>query len=179
MKKFLNIVTICLLAALSATAQTHRLRIRTMPDKVFHVTIQCYGPEAQLSNNGYFYGGEDLYSINNDTMAIDLQLPVGAAIEMWVNPYLGKRGDYKLVNWKDGGAITTVASNANGAYLMRMPDRDVDLVGTFEYDPTSPSEYEQPSIGSWNPTTATLILDSEDEDHFPLGFTYEDCSKVK
>lgn len=179
MKKFLNIVTICLLAALSATAQTHRLRIRTMPDKVFHVTIQCYGPEAQLSNNGYFYGGEDLYYINNDTMAIDLQLPVGAAIEMWVNPYSGKTEDYKLVNWKDGGAITTVASNGNGAYLMRMPDRDVDLVGTFGYDPSSPNEYEQPSIGSWNPTTATLILDSEDEDHFPLGFTYEDCSKVK
>lgn len=181
MKKFLNIITLLLLVAMTATAQspqTHRLKVRTMPDRVFSTTLsyQTMGIDE--------YGDlvENWYMLCSDTMDLDVQLPVGTQVRISINTTDNSTNmdDFKLVNWKANGITATLEEMqgwGNSEFMLTIPDGDLDLVATFEYDP-KPSEEEQPGLGGWDPETGTLIKDYEGGS-WPLGFNYNaDRTKV-
>ncbi len=178
MKKLLTICLMCLmtLTAMAEGTETHRFRVRVTPNN-FRINFRAYSPETEFNNMYSIFSGTPVVRLNSDTIDIDLQLPVGAGIELSLMAYTNKYDDYKLIGWKDQGQTVELKNNSSSTYYWRMPDHDVDLVGTFEYAPSLPDEKEQPAMGSWDPETGTLILEGENKTN-PLNFTYEDQDKV-
>ena len=179
MKRIINIFLLCLLVATTAAAQstqTRRFRAKLVPAKVLYMYVECYQP-GEL-NNGYFSGDRYL-TLQSDTVDIDLQLPAGAGISMNISAlnYADSRNNYKLVGWTANGEPTTLYFDGYSSYKFVMPDQDVELVGTFEYDPGAPGENEQPTMGSWDPATGTLIIEGNSS-RDPVNYTYNDREKV-
>ena len=183
MKKIFTILTMCLLALTAAYAQdaaTYHLKVRVEPSVSLLFTMKCYDPSAQINNNGYFYGGTELFYLKSDTLdVVDVELPVDAGITIWVTAYGSSNGHFELIDWRDAGTVADVYRRNNGnMYQFRMPDHDVDLVGTFEYVPNPPGEGENPAMGSWDPETGTLILEGSSE-YWPIGYNHNtDKEKV-
>ena len=171
MKKLFNIFLLCLMA-LTATAQssqTRRLQVKALPDRVFSIRL-IYDVDYES------------YCVYNTTKDIDEQVPVGKEVEIDISVLGDYNGmeDFKLVGWKVNGVAATLAGEDHSntkEYKFVMPNADIELVGTFEYDP-SPDEDENPALGGWDPTTGTLIKDYEGSS-WPLGFNFdEDRTKV-
>ena len=188
MKKLFSICLMCLMA-LAAQAQdtpTRRLQVKTLPDSVFVFWVS-YSVRT-MSPDGYYIS--QTYGWRSDTIAIDLQIPVGTEVSINVNntavnyAYHGSTmGDYQLVDWKENGEVTEsvrLGSNSSTSYFKYvMPDYDVELVGTFEYNPAPPKD--QPGQNGWYPETGTLVLDYSSLMYttaFPTGFTRDDYDKV-
>jgi len=177
MKKILNIILLCLMA-LTASAQstdTHRLRVSVLPTDIFVFNLAVYYSD-DTSNQDPFAGNR-IISQKSDTIDIDVQVPAGAGIKLWISTKNANDiNAFQLVDWKANGAVTDVFTKDNEVRWI-MPDYDVDLVGTYEYNPENPGEGEQPNLGSWDPETGTLIIEGNREQN-PLGFTNADNEKV-
>ncbi len=184
MKKLFYIIMVCFIATLTATAQeaaTHHLKVRVEPSVSLHFSLKCYEPSAQMHKSGYFYGASELLYLRSDTLdVVDVELPVDAGITIWISAYGSANGSFEPIDWRDAGTVVDVYRYNNGnSYHWRMPDHDVDLVGTFEYVPYSPSEGENPGMGSWDPETGTLILEGSSE-YWPIGYNRDtDKDKVQ
>ena len=186
MKKILSIICLAGLMTLMASAQdtpTRRLQLKVLPENNF-TTDLYYSVVDSVTPYGY-----NIYkslSWSSDTIKLDFQIPVGQEINFSIrhnNVNYAYHGDvaatiYKLVDWRENGEVTNAVVSESHYYLSYkyvMPDRDVELVGTFEYDPTPPTD--QPSPNGWYPETGTLVLDYNE--HLPAGFTDSDYEKVE
>ena len=188
MKRYIQILLLCLVCAtaMAQSTTTHRLRVTTMPDKLFIVTLQVY-PTAELYGSNSFTGNSIL-AVRSDTTNIDVQVPEGAGVQLLVrfqgynagndnfNP--GNMDNYTPESWTANGTTTEVRQVSSEKFLWVMPDHDVDLVGTFAYNPANPGEGEQPAMGGWEPETGTLINDAQNDYYEPLGFTNADRANV-
>jgi hypothetical protein len=148
------------LAAMAQSAETHLLRVKMLP-------------EGAISVNFYLNGSR--YENKTDPV-IEAQVPTGYKLSIY---HSGQYGSYVLKQVTENGQIVDVETSGNYFYYT-MPDKDVELVGLFEFDPKAPTY--QPGAGSWDPETGTLICDngtySSSTYNIP-GFNYsEDKDKV-
>lgn len=180
MKKIFSIALMVLMA-LTATAQetpTRRFQLKTLPEKnlVTSVYYSWWNPEKEWTESRGW---------NSDTITIDVQVPVGKELSIDIrhdNINWAYHGDmaasiYTLVDWRENGEVTNSVVSDSRSYLSYtyvMPDYDVELVGTFEYNPTPPTD--QPTTNGWYPETGTLVLDYNE--YMPAGFTDSDYEKV-
>ena len=180
MKKIFSIALMALMT-IAVTAQeppTRRFQLKTLPEKNLVTSVYYYwwNPEKQWNESKGW---------NSDTITIDVQVPVGTELSIGVrhdNINWAYSGDvaasiYTLVDWRENGEVTnSVVSDSRNylSYKYVMPDYDVELVGTFEYNPTPPTD--QPSTNGWYPETGTLVLDYNE--YKPAGFTDSDYEKV-
>ena len=121
MKRLFNIFLMALLtlAAMAQSAETHLLRVKMLP-------------EGAISVNFYLTGSR--YENKTDPV-IEAQVPTGYKLSIY---HSGQYGSYVLKQVTENGQIVDVETSGNHFYYT-MPDKDVELVGLFEFDPNSPT----------------------------------------
>ena len=154
MKKIFSIALMALMtiAVTAQEAPTRRFQLKTLPEKNLVTSVHYYwwNPEKQWNESKGW---------NSDTITIDVQVPVGQELSIGIkhdNINWAYHGDmaasiYTLVDWRENGEVTnSVVSDSRNylSYKYVMPDYDVELVGTFEYNPTPPTD---------QPTTMPVI----------------------
>ena len=164
MKKLFHIFLLCLLA-MTATAQnteTRRLRVKVTPDKALAATVSYM---TQITDEMGNVTTTETAGACSDTTDIDLQVPVGTEFTIYVNTvYSSSIEKYKLVGWTVNGSATTLRQRDEWSaytYELVMPDKDIDIVGTFEYAPL-PDTDQHPALGGWYPETGTYVKDYND-----------------
>ena len=164
MKRLFNIFLMALLTltALAQEAETHRLRVKMLPEGAFSVNFTI---------NGQKYD-------NSTDPVIEAQVPTGQRVNIYYSANHGNYSAYVLKQLTENGQIMDVETSSPIYYTM--PDKDVEIVGFFEYDPKAPTY--QPGGGLWEPETGTLICDNGSFSSYsnnPDGFNYsEDKEKV-
>ena len=167
MKKIFSIFILSLLCVMAVSAaDSHRIRIRTLPEGAVTFYVRYDG---DVDDRGW-----TCYRYCSDTLAVveDVAEP-GQKIRISLSSTTG----YVLKRWTENGAPLVngkVDFYNNLDYVM--PDEDVELVAVYDYDPGAPTF--QPGAGSWDPETGTLICDNGQNTN-PAGFNYnEDNEKV-
>ena len=165
MKRLFNIFLMALLTltALAQEAETHRLRVKMLPEGAFSVNFTINGQKYDNSTNP----------------VIEAQVPTGQRVDIYYSANHGNYSVYVLKQLTENGLIVDVETSNSHIYYT-MPDKDVELVGFFEYDPQGPTY--QPGGGRWEPETGTIICDNGSYSSYnnnPDGFNYnEDKEKV-
>lgn len=165
MKRLFNIFLMALLTltALAQEAETHRLRVKMLPEGAFSVNFTINGQKYDNSTNP----------------VIEAQVPTGQRVDIYYSANHGNYSVYVLKQLTENGLIVDVETSNSRIYYT-MPDKDVELVAFFEYDPQGPTY--QPGGGRWEPETGTLICDNGSYSSYnnnPDGFNYsEDKEKV-
>ena len=170
MRKLFNICVLSLLASIAAaqSTATHQLKVTWQP--LGSIFMQAYYTDS----NGKYqqYNSEALD-------AFDMQVSAGQNVSFSGH---GQGFVLKQVT-ANGQAIDFETSESSydtyyGTYYFTytMPDADVELVFSFEYDPDAPDF--QPGDSGWYPETGTLVLDHRTYS-YPSNFNMEeDADKV-
>lgn len=166
-----------LLTATTAVAQnTHKLHLVVKPDYVFTVQLNCYETAATDGRGNFTSPSISSQTGGENALYVDMtaDVPAGGGIWMQIQGTSSSAYpfQYKLLGWTANGQPVELSEKMSGYrayYMWEMPDEDVELVGRFEFDPTTyPGENTQPGTGSWDPETGTLICDYNGQ--MPLGF---------
>lgn len=170
MKKIFSIILVSLVCTLSAFADgPHRLRIKVLPEGAITYTVRY---EGEVNDRGW-----SVDRFKSDTLAVyEGVAEPGQKIYISIYSSTG----YAFKQWLENGLPLSHGSvNYYKGVDFTMPDKDVELVGMFEFNPDAPTY--QPGAGSWDPETGTLICDNGlfNSSNPPAGFTYnEDNEKV-
>ena len=170
MRKLFNICVLSLLASIAAaqSTATHQLKVTWQP--LGSIFMQAYYTDS----NGKYqqYNSEALD-------AFDMQVSAGQIVS-----FSGHGKGFVLKQVTANGQATDFETSESsydtyyGTYYFTytMPDADVELVFTFEYDPDAPDF--QPGDSGWYPETGTLVWDHRTH-AYPANFNMEeDAAKV-
>ena len=166
MRKLFNICVLSLLASIAAaqSTATHQLKVTWQP--LGSIFMQAYYTDS----NGKYqqYNSEALD-------AFDMQVSAGQIVSFSGH---GKGFVLKQVTANGQATDFETPESSYGTYYFTytMPDADVELVFTFEYDPDAPDF--QPGDSGWYPETGTLVWDHRTH-AYPANFNMEeDAAKV-